>query len=295
MEIVASTTNGLLTSCVLVGRYLLWLAQMVLAPTFLLGGSTSSHAQIEIVFDSVPQALFGGGSRALSLTLRNIGEQEVETPIQYRLYQTSSSTAMPMGQAKNWKVLQLKPHQTVLENLALELPSVRSESAFRVVWFAGQKQLGTTRLQVFSNDLLTSLGTLVGENGLGVFDPEGRLISALGKLRLKEIKDADELSSCPCTLFIVTPVVPHHAMQAMKSAIKSKAETGAGIVWLQPDEGGPRSELGTYTVPEGKGRVVVSPFTPIKSLSQSPRAQLALIRLCEIATGCSKLELPSEP
>ena len=75
--------------------------------------------------------------------------------------------------------------------------------------------------------------------------------------------------------------------------IKALARKGTAVVWLQPPPSG-RDELkpSFYSVPEGKGNVVVAQGGLVANLADDPQAQLNLIQLCRQALRPEPQQLP---
>ncbi len=262
---------------------------------FLLGPARTAPAEVEVISDQTPPAVFAGSKQGVSVQLRNLAAQPVEIDLRYRLYQASAATLAPFGEVKAWNTLPLGAKQTAVELFEVELPPVRGEVAFHIVWFEGDKKLGTTRLEAFPDDLLTPLATLAGDVPLGLFDPEEQLRPAFKSISASELKELEDLITSESKLVIIAPMSPHSRPPALTAAVKKKAASGGAVVWIQPVSRGPEPVSSAYVVREGLGNIVVAQASLVANFAQSPRAQLSLVRLAELATARKKLELPADP
>jgi hypothetical protein len=256
----------------------------------------SAQAMVELLPDVPGAAVFGGGKRSIRILLRNSVEQPVQANLRWRLYQVSSSTLAPLGETRPGRTVPFGPGQTVVETLDIELPTVRGESVFHVVWFDGEKKLGTTPLRVFPDRLLHPLAALAGDAPVGLVDPEGQIKPALAGLRVEELREAEEISVTEARLILIAPMASTNRPAGLSVAVRKKASVGTAVVWVQaPASRQPEPLPNLYILEEGAGRVVIASAATIGTLADSPRAQLNLLRMAELATGKSKLQWPVDP
>jgi hypothetical protein len=202
---------------------------------------------------------------------------------------------MPLGEVQAWKKLTLAPNQTVVESLEIELPALRGITTFRIVWYDGERKLGTTPISAFPGELLKPLEALAGAKPVGLLDPEGQFKATLGGLPLHELKEAEDVTSAETQLILVAPMTDASRPAGLKEALKRKAATGCGVVWIQPAALRQLESVpDAYVVNEGTGRIVVATATTVADLADSPGAQLNLVRLAELAVGKKQLELPHD-
>src|ERR1041384_6160933 len=97
------------------------------------GWLSEARAQLEIANKSASQCIFSGAAKNISVTLRNPGSEIFANEVRVRLFQTSSSTAVQLGDV-TWKKIQVLPRQTVLELAQLDFPAVKAETKFLVQW-----------------------------------------------------------------------------------------------------------------------------------------------------------------
>lgn len=253
--------------------------------------SALGWSQVELVAEAKSQTMFAG-SQSIRAMFRNPGAEAVKANLRFRLYQASASTMMPLGEAKSWKTLDLPAGQTAVEQVTLELPVIRGETVMHVVWFDGQRKLGTTRLQVFPEGVLKPLATLASDSPFALMDLEERLRPAFQGMSVKELKDSDDLDACESSLIIIAPVSAERRPAGLTASVKRKAESGCGIVWIQPPT---RIPATAYMLSEGTGRIVIADAATMSDFATSPLAQLALVHFAELAMGRRKLELPADP
>lgn len=249
--------------------------------------TTLAIGDMRAVQEQEPQIVFTGLDKRVSVTLANSGDEMASADLRIHLLQTSSSTAMPVGETF-WKKLQVLPGQTVLEQAALDFPNVKAETKFLVQWIAGTNQvLGTTEVMVYPTNLLAELNSLAGEElPVGVFDPNNILKPLLKTLSV----EFEDMEDCGVTSFrgklaIIGPFnSPEQTPSDMTERVEKLVRHGAGVVWIQPPQA-PRAKLkpSFETLPIGNGTVIIVQPELTADLANSPQAQLNLIELCRLA------------
>lgn len=97
---------------------------------------SAAIGQLVIVADDEVPCTFTGDGRQIDVRFRNPGTSPVTADLHTRLYQASSATAAPLGEAA-WKTLTVLPGQTLLESAAMTFPPVKAETRFLVQWLDG--------------------------------------------------------------------------------------------------------------------------------------------------------------
>ena len=254
-----------------------------------------AHAQLLLLPDREPQRVFAGDARRITVVWHNAGNKAVDAKIHTRLYQTSSATAAPLSE-KNWKKIEILPGQTVLESASLDFPTVNAETRFLIQWLEGTNQVvGKTEVLVYPMNLLAELKTLVGEENLGVLDPNNELKPLL-KQNHVEFSDLGEtaLEDFQGKLTIIGPFSTKAQMrEGLAQTVQKIARKGVAVVWIQPPPG-PKDPIkpSFYIVPEGKGSVVVVQADLVAKLSENPKSQLNLIYFCKLALNPMPFFLP---
>ena len=143
---------------------------------FAMAGSLTG-AELEMLPAS-PVAAFGGGVRTIQVAFRNRADRPLDAEIGREIYQATSATAAAVNKAPMWKKLQLLAHQTVLEEVRVDLPAVRAETRFLVRFTHRDAVLGLQEVWVYPSNLLAQLNTLA----------DGKLVVVCGASEsLKEV------------------------------------------------------------------------------------------------------------
>ena len=252
-------------------------------------------AQLQLLSDREPQRVFAGDARKIAVTWHNAGDKSTGADVRLRLYQTSSATAAPLSE-KNWKKIEILPGQTVLESASLDFPTVNAETRFLIQWLEGTNQVvGKTEVLVYPMNLLAELKTLVGEENLGILDPNNELKPLLKQNRV-EFSDLGEtaLEDFQGKLTIIGPFSTKAQMrEGLAQTVQKIARKGVAVVWIQPPPG-PKDPIkpSFYIVPEGKGSIVVVQADLVARLPENPNSQLNLVYFCKLALNPAPLSLP---
>jgi hypothetical protein len=157
------------------------------------------------------------------------------------------------------------------------------------------KLAGTTEVLVYRPDLLKDLKPLAGEEPLGVFDPQNQLKPLL-KAAGVECQDLEDtgLEDYHGKLAIIGPFLSKAQMPVEAGdKIKKMAMSGVAVVWvLPPPERRQEAKPSFYTVPEGKGSVVVVQAGLMANLPENPQAQLGLVHFARLALHPEPPRLP---
>lgn len=258
----------------------------------------SRASLLELVHVTEPTCVFFGPGRAISLTLRNTGEQEYAGAIRARIFQTTSSTAVSLGESAP-RTLRVLSGQTVLETTAVDFPAVRAETKFLLQWLEGSNHvLGTTEVWVYPTNLLTELGRLAKQEPIGVFDPLNQLKPLL-RSASAEVTDLEngEIEQFSGKLAIFGPFgSPEPAPDQFAERIRAMWKRDIAVVWVRPPAPKPASlQPSFYSVPEKQAAVVVVQPMLVSDLPSNPLAQLNLIELCKLALHPRPPELPGLP
>jgi hypothetical protein len=257
--------------------------------------ATVACAQLKALPDKEPQRVFAGEGRTINVLLHNPGADPVEADLRTHLYQASSATAISLGETP-WKRLTILPGQTVVEAATLTFPSIKAATCFAVQWVEGTNEvIGITEVLAYPPDLLKNLKPLAGEDPLGVFDPQNQL-KPLFKAATVEFSDLEDtaMEEFHGKLAIIGPFQSREQMrEGLPNRIKALAQKGVAVVWIQPPpEKRQALKPSFYTVPEGKGAVVVVQADLIANLPENPQAQLNLNQFARLALHPGPPRLP---
>ena len=248
-------------------------------------------AQLQILPQPEPQSVFAGDNRAVSVSWHNPNDTPLHATLHTRVYQASSATAAPWAETP-WKQLDILPGQTVLDTARFSFPAIHAETRFLIQWVQNTNTLaGITEVLVYPTNLLHELQPLAGGEPLGVLDPNHELQPLLSAAAVEWL-DLEKTGLDPFhgKLAIIRPFEsPAPLREGLAAKVKALAQKGLAVVWIQaPPEG--RGELlpTFYTVPHGKGAIVVVQAGLVAGLASKPRAQLHLIH-------CARLALHPQP
>jgi hypothetical protein len=258
--------------------------------------SVLAEAQLYLLPDQEPQAVFADDDLNIPVVFHNPTETNCEQDFHARILQASSSTTVLISE-KAWKRLLVPANETILESARLKFPDVKAETKFLVQWIVDSNQVvGLTEVLVYPTNLFHELKSLLGEETLGVLDPNDELKPLLQQAGVGFL-DMGEMALEDFTgkLAIVGPFHPKDQMRkGLAQAIQRIARKGTPVVWLQPPSG-PKTEIkpSFYTVPEGRGAVVLVGPELAADLSNNPKSQLNLIYFCKLALNPVPLQLPN--
>ena len=252
-------------------------------------------AQLQLLPDKEAQRVFAGDARKITVTWHNAGDKSAGAEVRARLYQASSATAAPLSE-KAWKKIEILPGQTVFEPASLDFPAVNAETRFLIQWLEGTNQvIGKTEVLVYPTNLLAELKPLLGEDTLGVLDPNNALKPLL-KQNHVEFSDLGETApeDFQGKLAIIGPFSTKAQMrEGLAQTIQKIARKGVAMVWMQPPPG-PKDAIkpSFYIVPEGKGSIVVVQADLVANPAGSPQSQLNLVYFCKLALNPMPFFLP---
>lgn len=252
-------------------------------------------AQLQLLPDPEPQRVFAGEARKITVVWHNTGDKAASAAIHARLYQTSSATAVLLTE-KLWRKIEILSGQTVLESAPVDFPGVRAGTTFLIQWLEGTNRvIGKTEVLVYPTNLLIELKTLMGENVLGVLDPNNELKPLLKQNRVDFVDlGKTSLEDFQGKLAIIGPFQSKTPMRAdLAQSILRMARKGAAVVWIQPPPG-PKDKIkpSFYIVPEGRGAVIVVQSDLVAGLSENPKSQLNLVYFSKLARNPELFSLP---
>ena len=255
----------------------------------------AAPAQLQLQPDLQPQRIFAGADRTIDVAWHNAGDTTVEAELRARMLQTSSATAVQLGE-QPWKKLPVLPGQTVIESAQFDFPTVKAETRFLIQWLENSNSvLGQTEVLVYPTNLLAELKSLACDQALGVFDPQNQLKPSLKNLQLEftdlENLDLDNFSG---RLAIIGPFQSQAQMpEGLTKQIQALAKKGAAIVWFQPPpEKRGKLQPSFYSVSMDTNAVVIVQPELIADLPGNPQSQLNLIYFCRLALHPQPPALP---
>lgn len=195
-----------------------------------------------------------------------------------------------------WKNITVLPGETILESCRINFPIVRAETPFLIQWIEGTNRvIGETKVLVYPTNLLEQLKPLLAGEPLGIFDPNNTLKPLLRQVGVDIIDlETHNFANFTGRLALVGPFTSRTQMrEGLKHDVRALAERGAGVVWVQaPPEPHDKLRPSFYTVPTGKGAVVVAQADILSNPAENPAAQLNLIYFAQLALKPETIELP---
>jgi hypothetical protein len=245
-----------------------------------------ADAQVQLLPDRKPQRVFAGVSRNITIIWHNTGNVAERTEIRTRLYQTSSTTAVPLTE-KPWKNIEILPGQTVLESASVDFPAINAETRFLIQWLGADNHvIGETEALVYPTNLMGELRLLLSGGILGVFDPNNELKPLFRQNKIEFLDLAETpLEGFQGKLAIIGPFQSKTQMrEGLGQAVQRIARKGAAVVWIQPPPD-PQSKIkpSFYVVQEGRNPVVVVGADCLANLAGNPQSQLNLVDFCKLA------------
>lgn len=258
-----------------------------------------SALAVEIVPSGEPQQVSAADARVVEVRLRNPAAEPAQLEVRFQLLQLTASTAAPVGSPRAWKPLTLLPGQTVVERVTIEFPAVRITTRFAVRWLdATGKLLGVTELWAHPDNLLDTLKLLAGGQPIGLTDEIGRLRPGLAArgISIRELSDAKSWQNFRGRLALVVSKPESSDEPRLPATALARAKDGLAVVWFRPPQptSPPASPL-AERVTLGRGAVVLAAASVLDGLDRSPTAQLALLRLAELALSSPTQVLAHEP
>lgn len=243
---------------------------------------------VEVVPPAAPQRVFAGGVRAVEVRLRNDAAEPARVEVRVHLFQLTSVTAAPVGGVRAWKTLTVQPGQTVVESASVELPVVRAATRFAARWLdAGGRLLGVTEIWAHPDNLLDALKPLAGGQPIGVAEgkPGLQLVLVARGIPVAEMKHAEDWNRFRGRLaFVANQPESTQGELRLEPALLARAKEGLAVVWFQtPPAISPPALPVVERVRVGRGTVLLAPASLLDGLAATPAAQLALVRLAELA------------
>ena len=258
------------------------------------GWAATAGAQLELVTNLEPSPIFSGTS-AIPVGFYNPAGRTFHGPIQTRIFQVGSVTAVPFPPT-TWKTVEVPPGETVLQSAALNFPPLQRKAEFLIQWLEHTNRIiGVTHVLVYPTNLLQALRPYLGETNFGVLDPDNQLKPLL---RAQGIEFSDleetELDDFAGRLAVIGPFrSPAEEPAGLRTRIEVIAKKNVAVVWIQPPGDKPDKLLPSfYAVQKARAAVVMVQPDLVSDLAQNPQSQLNLVCLCRWAMDPPPLTLP---
>jgi hypothetical protein len=252
---------------------------------------TGSGAGVELLSPTgAPIGLFGGGRRSFEVSLRNRTEADIILPIEFQLLQATSATVAPWDSPRPWLLLPLAAHQTVLERVSIDLPTVAEESPFLLRLTSRREIVGVIEMRVSPGGILRPLTNTLGPVMVAAISAELRRVLTESGFNLLE-RDQPRPVSAALRLAIYGSENAGNTTDLYREAL-AQAGTGTATIWIEPTD---KKEFGTapsyYPISVGQGVFVTVQEGTLSHLSTDPAAQLRLARIIRLALRQERLNL----
>ena len=262
----------------------LWALVAVLCAQF--GGVFA--AALELV-SGEEQFLFGGREMPVRVAIRNAAGEAVTERLSWRLYQASSATLAPVGEAVELEPITFPAGHEVVVSIPVTAPQPRGIGSFRVKVFTSAEELGSARLRVCPEGLLEGLEKLAGE--VGVFEAEAEVGELLQKQKVMVADLAAEADQFAGKLALVR-LTSAEAEREWKT-VQGRLPAGCAVLFIVSPGVTGSEILAPMKFGRKNGRavgMVQEWFVP--ALAESPLSQLRLLRAAELLLKPEDLKFP---
>ena len=253
--------------------------------------ASPSYARLKIVPPQLEPFVFSGRQRQIEVIIDNQADTDVETQVRTRIYQATSATLAPVGQAQPWKKLRVLAGQKVIEKAALDFPDVRAVTVFQVRWSTEDNaEIGRTTVHVVPTNILGGISVLAGDRVVGLVDLEGLLKPVLKGSGIK-FEDVDSFADFSGNLVLIGPSAEP---EGTVSSLKTDAKRPVTVLWIRNSASPIGAVPDLYFVTLGQARVAVADTRLFADLENSALAQINLLRCIRVAQHPEELKLPME-
>lgn len=229
-----------------------------------------------------PMVVFTGREDTILVPFQNESEKSADIAVSLRLYQLTSSSAVPMGVATPWKTVTVPAGKTLLETATVNLPDVRALTVFRATFLSNDSEIG--RISILGLPAGSIRELLKGE-AVGVFGGDGELGQFLTTEGVTTVS-ADDTNS---KVVIAGPFFKDSTVPSdLNSRVQEWNARGASVILLLPHRYFAKSDAAgldflTGVVRTKSGTVATADASNLTNLKQAAAAQLALHQLLSLA------------
>ena len=239
------------------------------------------------------------GKHSLKALIKNSSDHPMDVAVRTRLYQASSTTVMPVSKVEPWKRVNVLSGQTVIENVEITFPDVRSETVFELRFIdENENAIGQVFAEVFPTNLLKRLPKGEPDDSIAVIDPENAMKPLLKAHDVSfEDVDADAgLDGFEGKLVLIGPFSDNNSIpEDLRKRLIEQSKRSLAIVWMQPPANERKTLPAVYIVRENLSVFAIVDADSVKTLKTSPQAQLNLIQAARLALHPESLRLPKGP
>lgn len=257
-----------------------WGDACVVAAFLLVTGTIAVSATAQLKVESKEDEVVGFAGQAANheLTIRNVGTGGFSGVLRQRLWQRSSSTMQPIGEAASIWSGELEQDQEKTMQISTEIPATRTAARYSVrILDPANLELATVQLVgVPEGWLAKEVATI--RDGLTIWDPANRLCPSLKEISATHVR-IEELSQVSAGTWgiLVLVATEAHREEATTLARRMGADRRAVLLF------DPRADT------EGRERAfcVASPGE-VSDLATNPKSQLRFLSLLRAALQAKK-------
>lgn len=236
--------------------------------------------------------VFSGLISSVEVRFQNSSDAMFESDVFMRIFQLSSATAMPVTERERWTKLRVLAHQTIVEQVRFELPSVRAKTRFEIRWSdATGAALGTAAIDAYPTNLLQTFAELCASKALGIFDPESRLKPLLTGAGVEFV----DLGQSTFEDFHGRLIVAFMDEQAQQARLLKTVRRGVNAVMIsaKAEELSPGDFVVVNETSDTRRAVVDS--KTVADLKSDVASQLRLISIAELVMNTNHHNLFTQP
>lgn len=230
-------------------------------------------------------AAFGGSTHLIKVAAQNRAQVSAELEVKWQLLQTSFTVAAPFSAVRPWKHLTLSANQTLIDELSIPLPSVKTESRFLIRFLRDKEVLGLAEIWVYPPNLLHELDDLLEgtEVLLGGISESWKKALADAGVNYVEITEQTAISR-RARLAIFGPDTDSSMEATELETAVALAKTGIAVILLKsmplPDAA---TEPSYYVLNTSDTAIVVGQSNALTNLRADPWAQLRMLKMAKLA------------
>ena len=255
---------------------------MIRPITITLALAAVAHAadQAAVNFPEPQPVGFAGTELAVPVRIENRGEAAMDAKFSTRLWQMSSATLVPLGEAVPWWEGRIEAGKSADAIAKIALPDFRSATRLRLqVLAADGSPAGKVDVTAIPRDWLRGeIAALPAPPTL--YDPGSRIASAFAKLGIETVpvREAADLANVRASLVVI--VSPQEQIESLTAAAQRLVARGVGVAFIQTVE------------TTAKDAMILAPGT---DLADSAPAQFRLVQSLREALKRKQTPTPTSP
>ena len=211
-----------------------------------------------VIFPEPQPAGFAGSDIAIKVRIENPGQAAIDGKLFTRLWQLSSATLVPLGEAMPWWDGRIEAGKSVDATARIALPAFRTATRLRLQLLAADgAPAGKLDVTAIPRDWLRGeIAALPAPPAL--YDPQGRLAPAFAKLGIEAtiLNETAEFARITSSLVIL---VFQSETEVLSAASQRLIARGVGVVWIQESQTPGESAMVRGIIPLGTDLATSAP------------------------------------